>query len=454
MLRTLLISFLIIVASITNAQSIQADFEIKGLDVAEVYIGYHFGTQKYILDTVAVTNGKFQLKVADPKMGIYFIYTPGYSFEFILDNHSFSLSTTKLGGYRDLKVTNSKENEVFKLFQLSMIDYQMEQRDLEQKFSGLKGKDSVDVRNEMLAIGVKVESFKKDLISNYPGTFVAGFVKLLIEPAYKTFPEITDIKERSLKEYNYYQSHYFEKNQLRDARLLRTPIIQPKVSKYLDEVVIQHPDTLIKHIDIIMDQVGSDPENFRFWLVTFFKKYSETKIMGMDAVMIHLIEKYYLSGKADWISADYEKKLREEVAYVKHSLIGKQAPPLNVVDSLMQHFELSSVQSEYTLLFLYDPDCGHCKKTVKEMEEHEIEMEKAGIQLVAVCTTTNVERWKKFIQEHNPSWHHAIDPSGQSYFRVYYNVRSTPKLYLLDANKKIIAKNLEIQQFIDVVNNR
>ncbi|MEQ9306918.1 MAG: thioredoxin-like domain-containing protein, partial [Marinoscillum sp.] len=102
---------------------------------------------------------------------------------------------------------------------------------------------------------------------------------------------------------------------------------------------------------------------------------------------------------------------------------------------------------------IYDPDCGHCKKTAKQLVEKDNDLYDLDIQIVAVCTTTDVEGWKKFVQKHE-MWSHVIDPTGKSYFRVYYNVRSTPQVYLLDEEKNIIAKKLEVDQIIDLVKHR
>lgn len=451
---TIVAAFLFLLSGKVFSQQVSVKFEVKGLNEQEAYIGYHFGQQKYLLDTLQVQNDQFELVTSQQKMGIYFIYTPNYFFEFIMDKGSFSLSTTKSGGYQDLEIVNSKENEIFREFQLAMGKLQRAQRNKVDSLKLTKGEDSTLLVEQIRDLNLALNSRREAIIQNNPNSFTASFLRLLEEVEVPSFNEIENRNERELARYNYYQKNYFPSNLLKDTRLLRTPVIQPKVTKYFDNVLIQNPDTLIFHIDKFMAEMGDDPDSFRYWLVTFFKKYVDSKVMGMDAVLIHLLEKYYLTSKVDWISAEYEKKLREEVAYVKPNLIGKQAPPLEVVDSLNQPVYLNQIQSAYTLLFIYDPDCGHCKKAIKKLEELDSRIEKSGIQVYAVCSTTDAERWKKFVRSANPSWIHAIDPTGTSYFRVLYDVRSTPKIFLLDQNKKIIAKKLEVEQFVEIAERR
>ncbi|MEQ8470471.1 MAG: DUF5106 domain-containing protein [Marinoscillum sp.] len=435
-----------------QAQDQKVSFEIAGFPDTVAYIGYHFGNQKYLIDTLSVSNDQFELELSEVKEGIYFIYSPNYYLEFILEDTTFSLSTTKEGSYRELEVGGSLENQIFKEFQMTMGNLQRKQKEAFDLLKTESFDDSLRLREDYKSLAEDMDQYKSDVINNNPGTFMAAFLKLMINITPPIF-EGTD-QEKRQKSYDYLVQHYFDSVDLSDPRLLRTPLLHAKVMEYFEKLVVQEPDSINKSLDRLFARVGENEELFRYWLVSLFKKYAESKVMGMDAVMVHLIRNYYLSGRADWITDEYEKQLREEVAYLEHNLIGKQAPPLNVVDTLLQTFQLNQVASPYTLLFIYDPDCGHCKKSAKELEEKDADLYNLDIQVVAVCTTTDVPRWKKFIDEHNPMWTHAIDPTGKSYFRVYYNVRSTPQVYLLDERKTIIAKRLEIDQILDLVRHR
>ncbi len=450
-MRKIVLMILWIAPYLSQGQSAEINFRIKDFKDSIAYIGYHFGHQKYLMDTLPVSEDRFSMKVDQPRQGIYFIYTPSYYFEFVMDGKSFGLETSVSGGYDQLKVSGSKENELFRSFQVEIGGLQKKQRSFVERLKEATGEDSVRIMKDIREVNVQMEDVRKKLISENDQSFVAAFLRLMRDPDVPSLDSISDESQRKMQRYTYYKSHFFEEGQLQDGRLLRTPLLYPKVTKYFDEVVIQQPDSLIRELDWFFGQIKHDEESFRYWLVTLFKKYAESKVMGMDAVMVHMIENFYLTGKASWISEEYEKTLREEVAYVKPNLIGKQAPPINAVDTLMQAFSFSDIQTGYTLLFIYDPDCGHCKKSVKKLEEVDGRMAELDITVVALCTTTDVSRWKKFVASHNPMWVHLIDPTGKSYFRVSYDVRSTPRIYLLDADKKILAKRLEIDQFLDVV---
>ena len=63
------------------------------------------------------------------------------------------------------------------------------------------------------------------------------------------------------------------------------------------------------------------------------------------------------------------------------------------------------------------------------------------------------DEWIQFIEENAiDDWINAYDPYGWSKFRDKYDIYSTPTIYILDKDKKIIAKRLDvekIQEFIE-----
>ena len=110
-----------------------------------------------------------------------------------------------------------------------------------------------------------------------------------------------------------------------------------------------------------------------------------------------------------------------------------------------------------TILCFYDPDCSHCKKEVpllKDLKERVIE---TGLQLqiVAVNVELEPEKWHNFIKEHQLNdWVHLENFNLKSDFRKYYDIYKTPELFLLDKNKKILAKRLGVEQLEDFIQNK
>lgn len=257
---------------------------------------------------------------------------------------------------------------------------------------------------------------------------------------------------RWIKTYIYNKNHFFDNISLTDERLLRTPILQAKLKVFFSNVVIQAPDSINKEIDRILGEVEGNYRIYQFIAVYLFNHFRESEIMGHDAVLVKLADDIYLSGKADWVTDEFRDNLRKEVDMIRPNLIGRKAVDL-VMDSYKGiHVSLYDIDKEFTILYFWEPDCGHCKEATPKLKAFYEENKDRGIEVFAVCTTAEKDKWKKYIEENNLTWINGWDPDRRSNYGYYYNVRSTPLIYILNRNKDIIAKKLgvdDIGPFID-----
>jgi hypothetical protein len=89
-------------------------------------------------------------------------------------------------------------------------------------------------------------------------------------------------------------------------------------------------------------------------------------------------------------------------------------------------------------------------------------MEGEGIKVYGVMVDGGKEAWLQFIKDHNlTDWIHvyetkehqdATEKAGQPGYRQLYDVYETPILYLLDKDKRIIAKKLDLSAIDEVIN--
>jgi hypothetical protein len=65
-----------------------------------------------------------------------------------------------------------------------------------------------------------------------------------------------------------------------------------------------------------------------------------------------------------------------------------------------------------------------------------------------------INKWPKFIEEFKTQeWINVADLYLQNNFREVYDINSTPRAFLLDKDKKIIAKRFGADQFEQLVND-
>ncbi len=255
-------------------------------------------------------------------------------------------------------------------------------------------------------------------------------------------------------QYRYYKNHYFDNIDFSDARLLRSPVYHKKLKMYMKQLTAQQPDSVIKAADYVLDKASADKEIFKYSLVYLLNTYSRSKIMGMDKVFVHLVENYYNKGKAYWADSSTLSRLRNRARTLKPTLVGKKAPNIILPDSNKTHHALHELNAKYTILCFWDPGCSHCKDAIPKLDKYYEKVQDKGVVVYAANTQPNTKKWKKFINKHDLNWINVHDPNFNYRFRSVYDIQSTPKIYLLDENKKIIAKQLSVKQLKKLLNRK
>lgn len=448
-----LYSFICIVSYASNGYEIK--LKIPNLKDKICYLGYNYADKKYLQDTANISKqGDFFVFSGNEALegGIFFFYTPGNVYFEILvtDDQHFTVETDTLDLIGNLNVVGSDENMIFRDFQLFMRESQSLARELNEQIKS--SPDKASILNEQLnELDQKVKSYRENLIKKYEGTFVATLVKATIDVE---LPERLRQQndENAEERYHFFKQHYFDNINFSDSRLLRTPILHNKFNYYLDKLTVSHPDSITESATRIIENARKNKDVFRYAVVSLTNKYETSNIMGMDGVFVNLAEKYYVSGEAFWADDELISKISKRVNELKPTLIGKKAPALFGTDTLGNVVNLEKINAKFTVLYFYDPDCGHCRKKTPVLKDlYPSDFKSRNIEVVSVCTVTDQNKWKKFVREHKIPWKDMADPNLRCNFRAEYNINTTPKLFILDKDKKIIAKQLDVEQIVDFI---
>jgi thiol-disulfide isomerase/thioredoxin len=441
----------------------EIDITILGLQDSSIYLAYHLGDKQYIKDTIRLDrngHGVIAGQEALPQ-GIYMIVLPGKKyFEMLVskDQH-FALSCSYNDYFNTLKFIGSDENSAFVEYQKKWLTMQQQGIAIAKRIQNNKqNSDSVKVL-------ASIQKLQEDTMKKYLKTVIAAnnenllatLVNALLPlevPEYSVPAGVTNPDSvKWIWNYNYNKDHFFDNLDLTDERLLRTPILQARLNAFFTNVVIQSPDSINKEIDRVIQKCKSNYKVFQFVAVYLFNHFRESEIMGHDAVMVKLADDIYLSGKADWVSKEFKDDLRKQIDLIRPNLIGKKAENL-VMDSYKGIFvSLYDVEKEFTILYFWEPDCGHCKEATPKLKAYYEKAKNDNVEIFAVCTTADKPKWTKYIEDNKLTWINGWDPQRSSRFDFFYNVQSTPLIYILDKNKKIIAKKLAVEDIESFLNN-
>ena len=441
----------------------EIDISIKDLQDSTVFMAYHLGNKQYIKDTIKL-DGKGHGIVHGQEtlpQGIYMIVLPGRKyFEFLIsDNQRFSINCTFSDYFNTLKFTGSEENSAFVEYQKRWVTMQQRSASLSKRIQNNKQ------NNDSLKLLVPIQKLQEDNMKSYlktvvkenGGNFLGTLVKALLPVDVPDFPVPIGFANpdsvKWIRNYLYNKDHYFDNIDLTDERLLRTPILYSKLDAFFTNVLIQAPDSINREIDKLIKRCSPDYKVFQFVSVYLFNHFRESEIMGHDAVMVKLADEIYLSGKADWVTKEFKDDLRKQIDLIRPNLIGKKAENI-VMDSYKGIFvSLYDVEKDFTILYFWEPDCGHCKEATPKLKVFYDKPKDYSLEVFAVCTTSDKAKWTRYIEDNKLIWINGWDPKRSSHFDYYYNVQSTPTVYILDKNKKIIAKKLSVEEIGSFIDN-
>lgn len=483
-MRTVLLIALLIFTS--TAYSQQLKFKISGQADTTIHLVKYFGKGLYYADTADIKGGVVTFDGSKQQPGILAVLLPGQKlFEFVYNNEEVYIETSFPNLMMASKVKKSDENRIF-------MDYvkfigsergKADQMTNQRKSMDSKSDEYKALTKQIDAVSEKVLNYQNDLIAKNPDKLVGKIVKMSMDIEVPDAPtdENGNITDSTFR-FRYYREHYFDNIDFKDDRLVRTPIFHNKLQKYFSrEMMIPHWDTVIYYAFDLCDQFDPKSDMFKYCVQWITSEYEKSKIMGMDKVFHAMGTRYFCNRDKDgnsmahWMSEKQLDKLCNRVSEIKHTLLGIQPPNITLLDPNDKWRDFYSLDKEYTVLYFWDPQCGHCKKVTPKIQRLYTEkFRDRGIEVFAVgkAVGEDYEKWKKYIKDEkldfinvgvtDSIYRIAMEDARQLVpkhtslqslnYQQTFDVYATPRLFVLDKDKKIIAKGLsaaQLEEFLD-----
>ena len=458
-MRIALISILLFISAWSSAQSgYKIHFKIDGLKDTTAYLGYYFGESTFVKDTAQVNHTGdfvFEGKQALPQ-GVYFLVLNKIRiFEMVVGaNQSFSLHTDMSDYVKHMKITGDIDNQLF----FENMVFNMERHKEAEPFikviqdSTLKEDGKKTARENFMKINDKVLAYQDEVIKKHPTTLTARIFKANKPLKIPDPPKKEDGTIDSTFQLRWYREHFFDNFDLADDALIRLPrpLYQEKVFEYLDKLYAPQADTLKKALTRVISKARKNQETYKYAVFISTMKYQNPEIMGLDEVFVHLNDTYYATGEMNfWANEKMRQNIREQAERFRKSLIGQKGANLIMQDSNLKPRELYAIKNKYTVLYIFDPDCGSCKKETPKLVDFYTK-KKFDVEVYAVSADTSMVKMRDYIKEMHMKWITVNGP--RTYVGPYqdlYDANTTPTLYVLDSKKKIIGKKIPAEKLED-----
>ncbi|MCK6617608.1 MAG: DUF5106 domain-containing protein [Cyclobacteriaceae bacterium] len=440
-------------------------FKISGLQDTTVYLGYYYGESTFVRDTARVNKqGQFVFdgKQALPQ-GVYFVVlNKTRLFDMVIGHNQYFSIETKSDDYiRHAVITGDEDNTLF----FDNMRFNMERNKEADPFikilqdTTLKDETKKSAAREGFnKVNDKVMAYQQSLIEKHPATMTARLLKTSKRVEIPEPPKKADGTIDSTFQLRYYRQHFFDYFDLSDDALIRLPqpIYSQKVNEYLDKLYAPQVDTLKRAITGLVARAKKNPETYKFMVWTLTLKFQNPEIMGLDELFVHLYDTYFASGEMNyWANDKLKKNLKDHADNLRKSLIGRTAPNLIMQDANLQPRSMYALKNKYTIIYFFDPDCGHCKvETPKLVSFYTKNKARFDVEVYAVSADTSMQKMRDYIKEMNMKWITVNGP--RTYVGSYhdlYDAQTTPTLYILDDKKKIIGKKIPTERLEDFLTN-
>lgn len=436
-----------------------------------IYLGHYSGKQFPIIDSVklnANSEGVFRGNKALGG-GIYVVAYPTRDrfFEMLLDkDQHFSVSADTADLSKRVFV-GSADNTDFMAYQAKMDSIGMAIQQLTLSLSAAKTPaDSATVNQKIKTLRGRTSDYRRQIIQAKPNTYLATLMRLMEEPIVPPASAHPRGVYDSTFAYQYFKSHYWDGLYFYDDRMVRTPasLFDERLDKYLNTIVYPDADSLIRELDYMLGFASVSKEMNRFLLVKFITRYLNQQYMWEDKVFVHLYQKYFAQKDPEWLTPQGKKMITERAYSLMANIMGNPAEDIALPDTSGNIRLLYSESAPFTLVTFWDPTCGHCKETLPQIDSMYRNKWKAqGLTIYAVAKETEGKRedWLKFIRQHKlEAWTNVYYSKAEEKLRVgnnipgytqLYDAQTVPALYLLDRDKRIIAKKLTWEQTDEIL---
>lgn len=185
-----------------------------------------------------------------------------------------------------------------------------------------------------------------------------------------------------------------------------------------------------------------------------FDHYSHSRVMGEEAVAIHIFDKWIASGL---VKTRSEFEYMEDELFVnfnRSSLIGMDAPKIVLYKPGGAKKQLPT-EGRISILFFFDTACAKCRVETQFLPQVLADVD-FPVDFYAVYVGTVRRDWNAFrrnfkIGNKNVKMIHLWDPEIDSGYQRSYAVIGTPRLFVVEPEGTIIGRRLEMVNLKEMI---
>lgn len=437
---------MILVKSALAQNGFRIEGKLHNATPMRLILAQHFGGELMPIDTAVVgQDGRFVWEDTHTiPAGMCRIIGIGRGLDIVVaDSQRFSFEADIKDVIGTIRFQNSTENTQF-------FDYQRQVRVRYQKALIFRKQTNIKDDNDprwkarFEELNEEIKYYVDSLYAKQPESFVIRFLKSYQEPKRPILPIKKWTAKDSLYLQSYIRAHYFENSFLSDERMIYTPTVPARITRFWKNIEKLPSSELIKTIENVIGQTQGTVELRKFVVGKVANDTEFASTTALDSLYSYIIEKYVTHEPSLWDASTLQKV--KEIKQIKDRVsLNKTFPELILVDTLNRQIALNEINSDYTLLFFYDPGCSHCREQTPKLTKLAKQYPEK-LKVFAVSLDAEEKTWKEFIKDFRTETFVNVRDASRKIEFDKLGVYHYPTLYLLDRQKKIVARWLSLSQ--------
>ena len=434
--------FLLLIIISNNIFSQTISIEISNAPQKAILLELE-GEKTTKIDSAFAKDDIFQFNLSNKHYGFYRLqFDKKYSLDFINDGKNVELRTKYKNINDSLVVVNSESNKLYYDFIKLNKSYKTKTELLQLIIERYpKGDNYYQItKNKLLQIQNDYKKFIDINIQKKPNSFIARYIKSAQLP-------IIDFSIPPKEQLKYLKCHALDNVDFNDSEMIYSDLYTSKSIEYLTYYRNpQLPKILLekefmKAVDTLLTKARVNElvyQHITEYLIDGFTKF------GFDNIIEYIITNYVIADDL-CLNETTGSTVQRRINQTKYFKIGDPVPNIILPDSSGRRVDLSDIKSDRILLLFYASWCPHCQAIIPKINN--IYKKEKDFEVLAISLDTNKFEWINFIKGNNLNWYNVSDLKGwDSEVAESYFIYATPTMFLLDKDKKIIAKPITIEE--------
>lgn len=241
----------------------------------------------------------------------------------------------------------------------------------------------------------------------------------------------------------YMREHYWDKFDFADTTFVNQIDSTKMLTAFAVYATGYIPDSLAyKYMPRLMQRASTSKRMYTYFLMLAEGVlHDPNSPLRNDEKYIPVLEN---AVQSQWLD-EYERMPYEyDLEIARQNRIGRTANDFTYTLASGRTATLHNIKADYTLIFISNPGCPMCREVKEQITTSPMLqelIERKELKVLVIYPDTDLEAWREHLQDYPSSWINGYDADQRIEKEHLYDLKAIPALYLLDKQKRVMAKD-------------